>query len=215
MPSKSPLWVMGAGGHGKVVVDALRSQGQIVEAFFDDNSDLIGTLINGVKVVGRISDALGQRSETHRLHIAIGSNAVRAKLATGFGQRWGSAIHRKAWLSDGAKVSEGAMIGAHAIVQCDSEIGSHTIINTAAVVEHDVRVSSFVHLAPGTIVGGGAAIAEGAFIGIGAIILPGIKVGKWSTIGAGAVVTCDVPDGTTVVGIPAREVNRRSIEELR
>jgi len=35
-------------------------------------------------------------------------------------------------------------------------------------------------------------------------VLPGINIGKKSVVGAGAVVTRDVPDDVTVIGIPAK-----------
>ena len=47
-------------------------------------------------------------------------------------------------------------------------------------------------------------IEEGAIISLGAAILGPITVGKGARIGANAVVTKDVPDGATMVGIPAR-----------
>lgn len=46
-------------------------------------------------------------------------------------------------------------------------------------------------------------IKEGAFIGMNATILPGVTVGKHAVVGANSVVTKDVPDFSTVVGIPA------------
>ncbi len=51
-------------------------------------------------------------------------------------------------------------------------------------------------------------ICKGASIGGGAIILPGLRIGVGSTVGAGAVVTKDVPDGATVVGNPAKVVEK-------
>lgn len=48
-------------------------------------------------------------------------------------------------------------------------------------------------------------IKKGASIGANATILPGITIGKNAMIGAGAVVTQDVPDNTTVIGIAAKE----------
>lgn len=45
-----------------------------------------------------------------------------------------------------------------------------------------------------------------ASIGSNATILPGVTVGKKAIVGAGAVVTCDVPDYTIVVGVPARVI---------
>jgi acetyltransferase-like isoleucine patch superfamily enzyme len=47
-----------------------------------------------------------------------------------------------------------------------------------------------------------------ASIGSGATILCGVTIGEGALVGAGAVVTRDVPDGATVIGNPAREMNR-------
>lgn len=56
-------------------------------------------------------------------------------------------------------------------------------------------------------------IGDGVFIGAGARVLGGIHVGDNAVIGANAVVIKDVPDGATVVGIPARVV-RNADEKL-
>ena len=47
-------------------------------------------------------------------------------------------------------------------------------------------------------------VKDGAAIGAGATILPGVTIGKGALVGAGSVVTRDVPDGTTVIGNPAK-----------
>jgi acetyltransferase EpsM len=65
-----------------------------------------------------------------------------------------------------------------------------------------------VHVSPGAQLGGNVYVGEGAHIGIGASIKPGVKIGKWSVVGAGAVVVNDVPDGVTVVGVPAKILNK-------
>jgi acetyltransferase EpsM len=49
-------------------------------------------------------------------------------------------------------------------------------------------------------------VGEGAHLGIGAIIIQGVKIGKFATIGADAVVTQDIPDHCTAVGIPAKPI---------
>jgi serine O-acetyltransferase len=49
-------------------------------------------------------------------------------------------------------------------------------------------------------------IGDNVFIGAGARVLGGIRIGNDVTIGANAVVIHDVPDGATVVGIPARVI---------
>ncbi len=51
-------------------------------------------------------------------------------------------------------------------------------------------------------------IGEDVWIGGGAILLPGVTIGEGAVVGAGAVVTKDVPAGATVVGNPARRLER-------
>ena len=52
-------------------------------------------------------------------------------------------------------------------------------------------------------------------IGTGAVLLPGVTIGEGAMVGAGAVVTKDVPDYATVVGMPARPVARSEKRETR
>ena len=47
-------------------------------------------------------------------------------------------------------------------------------------------------------------IGRNVWIGAGALILPGVTIGDDAIIGAGSVVSRNVPEGLTVVGIPAR-----------
>ena len=47
---------------------------------------------------------------------------------------------------------------------------------------------------------------DDAWIGAGAVVMPGVKIGNAAVVGAGAVVTNDVAPNTTVVGVPARQV---------
>jgi len=51
-------------------------------------------------------------------------------------------------------------------------------------------------------------IEQGSFVGANATLLPGIRIGARSFVAAGSVVTADVPPGTLVAGVPARELRR-------
>lgn len=53
-------------------------------------------------------------------------------------------------------------------------------------------------------------LKKGCYIGTGAIILRGVTIGENATVGAGAVVTRDVPDNLTVVGVPAKVLDHES-----
>jgi acetyltransferase EpsM len=91
-----------------------------------------------------------------------------------------------------------------AIVNAKSNIGKHCILNTNSSVDHECVLGDFVHIAPAATLAGNVEVGEGSLIGMGAVVLPYVKIGKWCKIGAGAVVVKDVPDGKTVIGVPAK-----------
>ncbi len=53
-------------------------------------------------------------------------------------------------------------------------------------------------------------IGDGAFVGVDTMLVAPVKLGKGARTGAGSVVTKDVPDGATAVGVPARVIRRKS-----
>jgi len=57
-------------------------------------------------------------------------------------------------------------------------------------------------------------IGKYAWIGMNSIILPGVKIGDGSVIGAGSMVTGNVGDMVIVAGNPAKEIRKRSVEEI-
>lgn len=200
-------WIFGSGGHAKVAIDIFRTMGITVMGLFDDDPVKKAMNIGAAAVLGPIPARSDLLPSTAPVFLAIGSNATRKALAAREGFTWSRALHSTAWISPSATMGEGVMLGAAAVVQADAIVGAHAIINTGAILEHDISVGAFCHVAPGVCMGGGASVGEGAFIGTGATILPGVHVGAWSVVGAGAVVTFDVPDNATVMGIPARAKN--------
>jgi sugar O-acyltransferase (sialic acid O-acetyltransferase NeuD family) len=206
----SAIHIIGAGGHAKVVVGALVSSGATIAGLYDDNPSRRGGFIMGVPVVGSCSDFA--KVGAARAIIAIGSNAARRKIASlNPAAEWVHAFHRTAWVDASARVGQGSVVFAGAVVQPDAVIGAHCIINTSATVDHDCVIRDFVHLAPGVHLAGDVSIEEGAFLGVGACVIPGIKIGRGAVVGAGAVVIRDVRDGATVIGVPAREISTHAV----
>jgi acetyltransferase-like isoleucine patch superfamily enzyme len=65
-------------------------------------------------------------------------------------------------------------------------------------------------LNPTVNISGGVELGSAVLVGTGAQILQYVKIGDGAVIGAGAVVNKDVNAETTVVGIPAKELIKRS-----
>ena len=194
------MYLYGASGHAKVIIDILKSSGIAISGLFDDNP-LIKELY-GKKVLGKYE---GQELEA-AIIISIGDNKIRAKIAKRLRVNFGTAIHSTSIISHTATIGEGTVIMQGVILQADAGIGKHVIVNTTASVDHDCLIGDYAHISPGAVLCGGVVIGEGTQIGAGAVVVPGIKVGKWCRVGAGAVVIRNVPDDSTVVGNPARAI---------
>lgn len=185
------MYLYGASGHAKVIIDILRANHKPVEALFDDN-EKIHSLLN--YPVLRSSEVRGP------LIISIGNNSIRKKIAEALKVDFGKAFHPSAIISEEAGIDEGSVVMQGAIIQSDVRIGKHCIINTGASVDHECIIDDYVHISPHCTLCGNVQIGEGTWIGAGTTIIPGVKVGKWSVIGAGSVVTKDIPDNVLAVG---------------
>lgn len=200
--------IIGAGGHGKVVADAVVRGCNEVQAVFDDNPILNGQeFYTGVviKPVPTESHVL----ESAKVHLAIGNNLLRSGLAercVALGATLISVVHPQAIVSEFSDIAAGCFVAAGAVVAPKSKVGVCAIINHGAVVDHDCHIGAYVHVAPNATLGGGVSVGNGSLIGAGAVVLPGITIGQNSVIGAGAVVTKSVADGARVIGVPGRTV---------
>jgi sugar O-acyltransferase (sialic acid O-acetyltransferase NeuD family) len=199
--------VYGAGGHGRVVADILQLRGIEVEGFIDDDPGKYREQA-GLKILG---DARWLVEQAARQHVAvalgIGDNFSRCAVAQRClltGARLLTAVHPSATIAASAKLSEGVVIMAHAVVNADASIGLGAVINTAAIVEHDCDVGEFAHLSPKAAIGGHVQVGRYSWLGIGSNVLPDVKVGTGSIVGAGATVLHDVGDWVVAIGTPAR-----------
>lgn len=194
------MFLLGASGHAKVIIDILKAQGIAINGLFDDNPSC--TDLKGYPFLGAIKK---YNSKIDSLIISIGNNSIRKRIADEFiSINFGTAIHPSAMVSDDVKVGNGTVIMHGAIVQSSAHIGNHCIINTSASVDHDCFIDNYVHISPNATLCGNASVGEGAQVGAGAVVVPGIKIGKWALVAAGAVVVRDVPDNAVVIGNPAR-----------
>lgn len=202
------IYILGCGGHAKVIIDLLRACNINEELTLrDDCPEKYQQTINGVTVSGRISD-LG-RDFSGKAIIAIGANHIRKKIDLMFpAANWLTLIHNTATVSPNAQLAPGCVVMAGAIIQSDTCCGRHVIINTAASVDHDNRIEDYAHIAPGCHLTGNVSIGEETFLGAGTIVIPGIHIGSHVVVGAGSCVIRDLPNNITAFGTPATIKNK-------
>lgn len=210
-----PVVILGAGGHGRVVAEALRSSGREVAAFLDRERERWGSELDGTRVAGG-DDKLADYPAA-RFDCAVGVGGLkdtrRRRAVHEFAASRGAAlppvVAASALVSPSARLGAGAQVLTHAVVHPGASVGEGAVVNTAAVVEHDCVVGAHGFVGPGAILCGGASLGEGAFVGAGAVVLPGVSVGAGALVAAGAVVRADVPAGAKELGRRARPGGRR------
>jgi acetyltransferase EpsM len=202
--------VWGAGGHGKVIVDALMAGGEWeVAGLLDEDERKCGTEVLGVKVFsleGGVA-AAAKHLDCGRAAIAIGDNYTRFEKFEQV-RRAGlmpvNVVHPSAHVSRFVKLGEGVVILAGATINPGTTIEDDVCVNTSASVDHDNHLERSCHIFPNATLTGGVRIKEFAYVGSGAVIAPNLTVGRYSYVGAGAVVLANVAEGTVVFGAPAK-----------
>jgi len=235
MPTQPSIIILGAGGHGRVVLDIIRQAGQFTPiGFLDNNAVLHGRRVDGLPVLGGIDklNELQGPSDRQRAPgfspaglnstvsatpvnactaavIAIGDNGVRRMIAEtveAAGLDLPPIIHPSAQIATNVTIGRGVVIAAGALVCAHCQIGDYAILNTGCIVDHESMIGTGVHVCPGVRLAGHVTLESGAFIGIGSTVIQNVRIGFEAIVGAGAVVTCNVDPMTTVVGVPAREI---------
>jgi len=204
------ILIVGAGGHGKVVLDIIRSAGQHRPVgFLDADPGRIGANIHGLDVLGQINLLPKLKSKARGAIVAIGDNRTRLIYAEKLRQEGFelvSAVHPRATVASTAKLGTSVVVSAGAVVGADAAIEDCVIVNSLAIVEHECHIAKGAHICPAAALAGRVSIGETAFIGLGSRIIQCLSVGRGAVVGAGAVVIADVPDFSTVVGVPARVI---------
>jgi UDP-perosamine 4-acetyltransferase len=204
--------VIGNGGHSRACIDAwsATSSFQPIGCTGFDPAE-----VSEIPYLGT-DDALPDLlAKGHsQVFVALGGSAARER-CTRHAVELGFVAHTL--VSDSAQVARTARLGAGtavlrgAIVGAFTEVGEGAIINTGASIDHNCVIGPYVHIAPGTHLAGNVEIGAHAFLGVGTSVVPGVKIGAGVVVGAGAVVICDVPDGRTVVGVPARPTSSKGV----
>lgn len=203
--------ILGAGGHGRVVLDILtQARSHTPIGFLDNNPALHGRRIDGLPVIGdtsRLPDMF--RQGVRGAVIAVGDNGIRRGMGNLLERQdieIVNAIHPSAQLARSVSLGKGVVIAAGVVVCAHCQIGDYAILNSGCIIDHESMVGTAAHVCPGVRLAGHVTIESGVFVGIGATVIQNIHIGYEAVVGAGAVVIRNVDPMTTVVGVPAQVI---------
>jgi len=205
--------IIGSGGHAGVLWDILAREAKVNVAAFSAPAPIVeSTAYDNLPVISDEALFSGKYSvENQNVIIGIGNIKIRKKLIKKISEaklNIITAVHPGAIISKNSKIGEGTAVMAGAVINPFVTIGRHCVINTGATVDHDVKIGTNVFVQPGAHIAGSVRVGDNSFIGIGASVKENIKIGNNCVIGGGAFVRKDVPDNTTVVGVPAEILNK-------
>ena len=133
------IHLIGAGGHCKVVLDALLESGFALTAIRvrDGRAEMRGRDLLGATID---TPELDEGLAGHDVHVAIGAIAARAELlerAVALGARAVRVTHPSARVSRFAEVGAGTFVAALAVIGPSARVGRGVIVNHGSVIDHD------------------------------------------------------------------------------
>lgn len=198
------MYIIGAGGHTRSIIDLLVSLNNSPEGIFDDSyCKQAPEKILGIPVIGNLDDL--QVKQCNNIILGIGDNLLREDLFYRFRSRLAKTLsHSRAYISSLATVSEESnLIFGNVFINAGSVLGKNNILNTGAVVEHEVEIGSHSHVSVGSVLAGRVKIGSRVFIGANAVVRDKIKICDDVIIGAGSVVVKDIGYPGVYAGVPA------------
>lgn len=206
------LFIYGAGGLGREVLELARQTGIYEEISFLDDYCTLPT-VNGAAVY----TLEGIRTQGLPLHskavVATGEPQLLRKLIVNLEKAdipLESVVHPSVYVPDSTQIQPGVIVQDRVFLGPNIKIGKGCCIYYSTALGHDVAIGAYSHISMGCMIAGHVNIGSGTYIGAGAVIRNQVTIGKNCIIGMGSMVTKDIPDNVVAYGSPCRVVRENT-----
>lgn len=206
--------IIGAGGFGrevKMLIDQINEFKKVYEfiGFYDDNFNK-GIKINGYTILGSVNDLTLTDYELDVV-ISIANTTIKKNihevLKINNFISFPSIIHPSVLIGkDMVDIGYGCIICASTIITVNISIGNFVILNLGCTVGHDTKIGDYCSFMPSVNISGEVIIENSVYVGTGAKIINLLTIGYSTIVGAGAIVSKNLPEKCTAVGIPAKPI---------
>lgn len=210
------LGICGAGDAGREIFDTAgillinqNSKRWKSFVYIDDFKD--GQTVKGLPVIDFEKFKTSYDTESAEIVIAVGEPQLRKKIADeviNAGYKLASIIHPNVYIPETAKIGDGVVICAQAIVSCNVVIKNNVYLNINAIVGHDCIIEENTVISGLVQLGGHSHIGQNTFIGMNTCVKEKTTIGNNCIISMGSSVYRDVADSLIVIGNPARPIKK-------
>jgi UDP-perosamine 4-acetyltransferase len=207
------LIIVGNGGHAKVVIDILEERGEynILGIITKNKSDEIG--IGCYEILG--DDNLLKELFNKGVKVAVmgiggyTDNSLRKRIYENLkkiGFQVISAIHPTASISRTVLMGEGNVVFSGVVINPYVRLGNNIIVATGSTIDHDTVIKDHSFISAGVTVGAETKIEEEVLLALGSKVISGVTICKGAMIGAGCVITGNICEPGTYVGVPGKRI---------
>ena len=196
--------ILGAGGFAKEVREILLEQGispelvqfYVEERFLSDTSNAKSFLEL-------------PHTGNHVAYLGVGDGKLRENWISQSRDHceFAPLVHPTAILGNNVELGEGVIVTAYSHLTCDIVVGKGVQFNLQTTLGHDCIIGDFVTTAPKVAISGNVCVGRHVTFGTSSTVLPGISICDDVVVGAGAVVTKDITEPGTYVGVPAKRIS--------
>lgn len=208
----SKIGIIGTGGFAREVLCLINDLGRMKDVvYFLEKEEEWEKNWKNKKIMGipvkPMSDFLSLENPTIKIVVGIGIPRIRRTVVRKLPAttRYETLIHPSAIISPWVEIGEGSIICGGCILTCNIKLGQQVHLNLHTTVGHDCVIGSYVTTAPGTNISGTCTIGDSVYFGTSSATKQGISIIENTVIGMGAMVTKNIEEQGTYVGIPAKK----------